>query len=181
MAKELPSIEVLRNLMRYEPDTGKLFWLPRTWDMFTPRKRPASHVCANWNSANAGKEAFTAKNRYGYRVGRIFDSQYYSHRICWALFYGKEPLYEIDHINGIRCDNRIENLRDVSRSINMRNSSKRSHNTSGYNGVTWSDQIQRWTARIGSKHIACCKTKEEAIKARIDAERHLGFTARHGK
>jgi hypothetical protein len=56
----------------------------------------------------------------GYVVLRVNGKVCYAHRLAWKLYYGSEPK-TIDHINGDRSDNRIENLRDVSQSVNMQN------------------------------------------------------------
>jgi hypothetical protein len=58
MAKRvLPDQETLLKLLRYEPETGKLFWRPRTPDMFPEGEKSAKHNCNVWNSNNAGKPA----------------------------------------------------------------------------------------------------------------------------
>lgn len=61
------SFETVRQLIRYEPDTGKLFWLERPREFF---KTEAS--CKSWNKRFAGKEALISYDRDGYRVGGIF-------------------------------------------------------------------------------------------------------------
>ena len=131
----LPSIDTLRKLLRYEPETGKLFWLIRTADLFNDGYRSAAGTCANWNAKYAGKEALTSLNGNGYRQGFIFNKHFVAHRVAWALHYGVWPENEIDHINHDRADNRILNLRDVSRRENSINSKPSANNTSGFNGV----------------------------------------------
>ena len=97
MAKEnLPTISVVRNLLRYEPDTGKLFWLPRGGGRF--------------DKLFAGKEAFTATDPGGYKYGSLQSHTMRAHVVAWALAYGKWPDGHIDHENGIREDNRLKNL-----------------------------------------------------------------------
>jgi hypothetical protein len=177
--KDLPSIELLRKLLRYEPETGKLFWLERPRDMF-PSKRGHSV----WNARYANKEAFTCVNAYGYLHGRIARSAYYAHRIAWALFYGEQPSGEVDHINGDKADNRLENLRDVSRSVNQRNVPLKASNKSGHNGVIWHSASSKWMARITInqvvKYLGVYENIEDAIAARVAAQSGLGFTDRHG-
>ena len=64
--------EELHRLLRYEPETGKLYWLPRPVEFFDQSEtRSASHVCANWNSQNAGAEAFTALHSQGRTLGHF--------------------------------------------------------------------------------------------------------------
>ena len=173
-SKALPSPEVLRQLLRYEPGTGKLFWRERGPEWFT---RGGS--AAAWNDAFAGREAFTADDGAGYRQGSIFDQSFRAHRIAWAISYGVWPQNHIDHINGDKSDNRLCNLRDASRSENMSNSQKRVDNTSGFKGV--SRAAGKWVARIyarGKKHhIGYFDTAEDAAAAyaKASAELHGEF------
>lgn len=80
----------------------------------------------------------------------------------------------IDHINNNPCDNRKCNLRFATRSTNEMNKKLRSNNKSGFTGVTWKENIHKWTAQItinGSHiHLGLFTSKEDAIKARIEAE-----------
>lgn len=94
--------------------------------------------------------------------------------------------YEIDHMNGIRSDNRIENLRLVSRSINNKNKKMQSNNTSGFTGVVFVKRRGKWNARVKEngiqKNLGSFSTAIEANEAR---EKYLStrvsFTLRHGK
>ena len=135
-AKNLPSPDLLRKLLRYDPDSGKLYWRERTPDMFTDGQYSAERCCLAWNSKCADKEAFTAF-RNGYHFGAIFDCLYYAHRVIWAICHGKWPTAQIDHINGDRHDNKIKNLRSVSNAENMRNRKTSEVNTTGVMGVYW--------------------------------------------
>lgn len=115
-SKPLPSPEVLRQLLRYEPDTGKLFWLHRAADLF-----PSKSAAKSWNARFAGAEALATDNGQGYLAGRINGRPLKAHRVVWAISYGEWPIGEIDHINGNPGDNRIANLRAVGRTENTRN------------------------------------------------------------
>ena len=86
----------------------------------------------------------------GYRMVRVGDRQYLEHRLVWLLFNGEMPTSgtEIDHINGIRTDNRIENLRLATRAQNNGNRKKTDANTSGYKGVSWHSGARKWRATI---------------------------------
>ena len=76
----------------------------------------------------------------------------FAHRLAWVYYYGLSPLGEIDHINGNRSDNRISNLRDVSRSENQWNQRKAQKQTSsGFLGVGWHPQSKKWQASIQVK------------------------------
>ena len=74
MPKEVPSPNTLRNLLRYDHATGKLFWKPRGNPRFDTRF--------------AGKEAFTATDARGYISGRVFNETHTGHRVAWAIYYG---------------------------------------------------------------------------------------------
>lgn len=85
---------------------------------------------------------------------------------------------EVDHINGVRWDNRRSNLRIVTHSENMRNVGRRSDNSSGYKGVSYNKRDNLWSVNIrvdGKQHSECYHTKEEAIAARKQLEKeHYG-------
>ena len=180
----LPTPELLRNILRYEPTTGKLYWLPRPLAMFNSNKQTASHNMNIWNGMLANKEAFTADSM-GYRIGRIHNTPYKAHRVIWAIVYGQWPICDIDHINGIRNDNRIDNLREVVRSENMRNQRIRSDNTSGIVGVSWSNVSGKWMSQIKTAdrnvYLGVYENKKDAIKARKEAEIKYGFHKNHGR
>lgn len=121
----------------------------------------------------------------GYKRVSIGNAKVREHRIVWEMFNGPIPEgYEIDHINHIRSDNRLENLRLVTRKVNMRNTSKRSDNTSGCVGVGWDNCTGKWKAQIqvDGKNINLGRYTEmfDAICARKSAEYRFGFHANHG-
>ena len=104
------SPEILRELLTYDPDTGKLFWEPRPPELFkTIRQQRA------WNTRFARSEAFTTVTPKGHLTGGIFNRKYLAHHVVWAMRYGKWPEY-LTHNNGRRDDNRIANLRSVNKS-----------------------------------------------------------------
>lgn len=186
MAKhEIPSPEELRNILRYEPETGKLFWLERAPSLFDNAGRSAAHKAANWNSRYAGQEAFTARNRNGYLAGAVRDRMYPAHRVIWALYYGKWPDGQIDYINHDRADNRIANLRDIPQAENKKNQRRRIDNTSGITGVSRVRQSGKWRASIQVSgkmmSLGVFDTVELAVNARRRAERAYGFHENHGK
>lgn len=179
MPKELPSPELLRKLLRYEPDTGELFWRKRSSDLCGSEAKANS-----FNAQFAGKQAITVKNREGYLYGTIFRKHVAAHRVAWAIYYGKWPAMQIDHINGVKADNRIANLRDVSRSENGKNKRMRSDNTSGVTGVCWVPSTKKWISRIHSDgknvSLGTYENKEDAIRARRLAEVKYGYHENHG-
>lgn len=73
---------------------------------------------------------------------------YMVHRLVWLWHHGYLPEHEVDHVNRKQSDNRIENLREVSRTCNMRNLPNRCDNTSGIKGVCWHARDRRWAAQI---------------------------------
>lgn len=180
MPKPLPSAELLRKLLRYEADTGKLYWRKRSLDLFK-----SSGSCKTWNTKYAGKEAFTAIHWKGYAYGTVLYKVCRAHRVCWAIHHGSWPENEVDHINGVRTDNRISNLRDVSPLENRKNSKTPSNNSSGHIGVRWHAAAKKWQATIGvnktSVYLGLYDKIDDAISARQLAERRYGFHKNHGR
>jgi len=159
----------LRHLLRY--DDGNLVWLKRA-DMYR-----------SWNTKHAGKVAGTS-DRAGYRTIQIHGKPYKAHRVVWAIMNGSWPDGHIDHIDGNPSNNRIENLRVVTRRENHQNMRRRKDNTSGATGVYFRDHIRKWVARIRANdkdnHLGVFETREDAIAARKEAERAHGFHPNHG-
>ena len=126
-----------------------------------------------------GKRAFATEMNEGYLRGKVGGTAYRAHRVAWKMFYGVEP-GEIDHINGIRDDNRIANLRTVSRQENQRNRRRPKNNTSGITGVRWHSRSRRWVAQIVVQKrclfLGNFLTKEAAAAARSRAEQEHGFS-----
>lgn len=169
----------MSQLLKYEPESGKLFWLPRPLSMC-----PTEGYWRAVNARFAGKEAFTAMNGNGYRRGRIWKRNYYAQRVSWLLHYGEWPSGTIDHIDGDTDNNRIVNLRDVPHAENMRNRKKQSSNTSGATGVTWHPQAKKWRSAIvvNDKRIdlGLFADFELACEARKRSLSVYGFSDRHG-
>lgn len=176
--RPLPSPEVLRQLLRYEPETGKLFWKDRPVEF-----AKSAGEAQRWNKRFAGRE-IVVTTTHGYKVVTIFDKQYPAHRICFALHYGKHPQGDIDHINGIRTDNRLSNLREATKRQNATNRKLISRNASGVCGVsitpygTYSAYISTGEKRIS---LGSFKTVEEAATVRRDAETKYGYSKGHGR
>jgi hypothetical protein len=187
--KEVPQMiepETLRKLLRYEPATGKLFWRDRPPEMFNSSKNcSADAVARGWNTQHAGKEAFTSTTCFGYRQGSILCKRHDAHRLIWALHYGEWPKGHIDHVNGIRDDNRIANLRDVSRTDNQRNMKRPITNKSGVMGVYVHTPTGAWRAQImvnrKNVHIGVFTDFNDAVAARKAAEVAYGFHDNHGR
>lgn len=180
--KPLPTPDELRQLLRYEPETGKLFWRERNRTYFQSTT-PAGKVRL-WNEMNAGREAFTSVDWSGHMYGRILGRHFSTHRVAWAIYYGAWPSGVIDHINGDPTDNRINNLRDVTPLENSRNGPLAPKNTSGVTGVYFNKKSQKWRAYIGLKNkqvnLGMFEDFETAAEARKRAEKELGYHPNHG-
>lgn len=167
---DLP-VEVLRSLLRYDPETGFLFWLERPVSMFEDRGgRYTAQWCAKkFNNKHAGERALTAKGYQGYLAGGILGKVYSAHRVAWALHHGSWPEGDLDHINRIRDDNRIENLRLATKTLNGHNKVMPNKH-SPYTGVTWYAPTGKWVAKITKDrktyHIGSFECLEEAARAR---------------
>ena len=174
-------VRLIKKLILYEPETGKLFWKVRVKEDF-PKTRP--RILLSWNKKYAGKEAFTAVGTHGYYTGAILGKLYLAHRIIWLLCHNEWPHYLIDHIDGNRLNNSIGNLRVVSYEESSRNVGKRSDNTSGVTGVNRT-QSNKWFSRIvheGKKiHLGTFESFEEAVLKRKEAEVKYGYHKNHGR
>jgi hypothetical protein len=174
-----PSPDLLRAVLRYDPETGVLYWRERPASMFKAGpKHSARHIAAKWNGQFAGQKAFGAEHTAGYRRGRLLGFDVYAHRAIWALVTGEWPAGDIDHINGDRADNRWSNLRSVDRLTNSRNATISRRNSTGVVGVH-RHPTARWTASIGvlgrSVYLGAFKSFDAAVSARRAAERKYGF------
>lgn len=178
-----PNPETLKRLLDYNPETGRFYWKERGGAEFMGGKRSGQGIANNWNSKLAGKEAFLHSSPAGYKGCSIQGHATLAHRAAWMIYYGETPEV-IDHINGIRDDNRIANLRNVSHKINCRNQKIRAVNKSGCVGVRQKKGERKWIAEIKvdyvKKFLGYFDTKQDAIKARKDAEKRYGFHSNHG-
>ena len=148
--KQLPSKERLWELFTYSPLTGVLYR----------------------DGAPAG--GITAK---GYVALRVDGTLYYAHRLIWKWLYGLDPEDEVDHKNGVGTDNRLCNLRPADRGQQNTNSAKRRNNRSGFKGVHYYPQLNKWMAQIQKNkkkyHLGYFATAEEAAAAYDAASRDL--------
>lgn len=152
----------LRERLRYEPETGKLFWL---------------------NGQRAGREAGSV-NGQGYRQIRFSRlDDFLCHRVAWALHYGAWPSEQLDHINQNRSDNRIENLRLTSNSENQRNC-KRIKSQTGeccVRKTNLSATFQVGFRFNGNRYWKCgFRTVAEAAEWRDLTWASLGYNPLHG-
>jgi hypothetical protein len=129
-----------------------------------------------------GKEAGSLHSE-GYRHIKIKGMSYYAHRLAWFYYYGVEPTNFLDHINGVKGDNRIKNLRGATNQENCRNRGKFLNNAASYKGVSWCKLTKKYHAQCqvdGKKHhLGRYPTPEEAHAAYVAfATEHHGEFAR---
>lgn len=156
---------MLKELLDYDEESGIFTW------KFSRR------------GVKKGTVAGTLKD--GYININIFGRFYRAHRLVWLYFYGKFPVSYIDHIDGIRSNNRLNNLREATTSENNYNQRMSRANTSGVKGVSWYKRDNNWEARIGVKgkylflgRFSTIEEAEQAIKIKRE-ELHKEF-ANHG-
>ena len=161
----LISHERLRALLSYDPSTGDFTWLVN-------RRGPVK----------AGDIAGSRQNM-GYHSIKLDGIPYLAHRLAWFFIRGAWPESDIDHVNGIRTDNRIENLRMITRSENLQNQrGPKSNNTSGFLGVSWDKHGRKWVAQITilgkQTYIGSFPTPSLAHEAYLSVKRqsHQGCT-----
>lgn len=145
-----------RRLFCYNPETGEIFRTKNRGGVTTDTR--AGTITAS-----------------GYRKITFMGRLYREHRLAWWLHYGRWPDGDIDHINGVRDDNRMANLREATRSQNMGNTGKRRTNKTGAKGVV---QVgNRYGAYItvdgATQYLGLSKTVEEASLRYETAAREL--------
>jgi len=170
----------LSSLVSYDKDNGIFTWLKRDGQ---------ERSIKIWNTRFSGKECGTINSTTGYRQFAFkFNGKTQfidAHRLAWFVINGNVPLGEIDHIDRIKLNNRIENLRDVPACINQRNSPMQRNNTSGVTGVNWHKIAKKWRAevKVNSKRIYLglfsdiLEAKSVVNKFRLDHE----FSITHGE
>ncbi|WP_025120640.1 MULTISPECIES: HNH endonuclease signature motif containing protein [unclassified Serratia (in: enterobacteria)] len=159
----------------FEYREGDLFWKVRPTSHF---KRLRTGLMRN--SRFAGRKAGT-KHPDGYQQVKLDNVIYLKHRLIWVLFNGEiSAEKQIDHINHHRSDNRIENLRLVTKQENLRNCAKGRNNSSGTTGVYFHRASGKWCAQINKTHLGTFTDKADAIDARKQAEVERGFHTNHG-
>lgn len=165
-------VETLRKLLRYEPETGRFYRLPRPRADFNDL---ASY--RRWLVRYEGKEALFAKHAKGYRAGAVAGITVLAHRAAWAMHYGRWPSGLIDHINGNPADNRISNLRECNNAQNLANGAPRA-GTSRFKGVVWRPSNRKWISNITVRgkyiHLGTFNSETDAANA-YDAAAKLYF------
>lgn len=168
--RTLPTPETLRQLLRYDPETGKLYWKPRGEEWF-----PCDWSFKIWNKRYAQKEAFLVEGSNG-KSGTLLYKNLYAHRVIWAMVYDEWPKFEIDHINRNNKDNRLSNLREATSQQNKMNRAGHKGATSKVAGVSFCKRTEKWVAMIckdrKQQFLGRYNTEEEAIAVRRKAEKY---------
>lgn len=179
LPQDLPSVEYLRECLAYNPDTGVLTWKERPREHFSSS---GAHAC--FLSRRAGFPAGNLSG-VGYLMIGLDGSQHLAHRVAWAVHHGAWPDQQLDHINLVKDDNRIANLRDVSRATNSRGLVKSRASTSGFTGISWHRKTGKWRAQVMFKgkgyHLGLYSDISDAVAARKAANLRFGFSENHGQ
>ena len=149
------ALRCANDVFRYEPDTGHLIRIS----------------ASKYNKRGEGKRAGN-KNTTGYRMVRLMGLLFCEHRVIWFMVYGEIP-ESVDHINGVRDDNKLSNLRKATKAENSRNMGLTRNNRSGFKGVWIDKKSQKYTSRITAKgigeYLGLFDTAEQAHAAYCEA------------
>lgn len=160
------TLKRLSELLNYDPETGAFRW-------------------RNSGSGRRRDLIAGAHTSEGYMHICIDGRSYRSARLALFYTHGRWPHDEVDHINHIRDDDRLCNLREVDRGINGKNCSMSPRNESGHTGVTWNKREKKWMARIRVKgvqyNLGYYHDMNDAVAARREAEKRYDFHPNHGK
>lgn len=135
----------MKNIPFSQKELNELFFFDKNSGFLIWKNCPSNK---NKNGKRAG-----CKLHNGYRRVKIGGEDYKEHRIIWIMHYNQQPKEFIDHINGIKDDNRIQNLREATNSQNVCNSRTGSRNNTGVKGVYYNSKRKRYTA-------SCCLNGE---------------------
>ena len=145
---------LVRSRLSYDPETGRMTWLDG-------KRRGHLAGCVDGE---------------GYCVIRIDGVNRRAHRLIWLHVHGQWPTGMIDHINGDRFDNRLQNLRDVDGCANQQNK-RMGKGTSSHLGVCWVPRSSKWQAQIKvggrTKYLGQFLAEDEAAAAYRTAKAQL--------
>ena len=143
------TIERLRGLLSYDPETGIFRWR-----------------ISRGGNAPAGRVAGTIRKKCGHRQIRVDDRTYFAHRLAWFYMTGVWPKEQIDHHNVNPDDNRWSNLREANGSQNSGNTKVK---RAGLKGVVFHKHNKKYQAQICSKYLGLFDTEQEAHEAYLRA------------
>ncbi len=142
----------LKELLHYCPETG----------IFTRLQSMGRHKAGAVAGSKPGR---TCKYVAIHLAGRRYVAQ----RLAWLYMYGEWPSGDLDHINRIKTDNRISNLRQVTRAQNMQNVLRHKHNTSGHKGINWIERLKKWRVYLFVQykqiHVGVFSNFDDAVAA----------------
>ncbi len=157
----------LKRILHYNPETGIFTWREKT---------------SNYVKYEVGDTANIVAS-HGYVQISIYGTHYLAHRLVWLYMFGFMPSKQIDHINMIRTDNRLINLRESSSSQNKCNSGVNSLNTSGIRGVSFEKSRNKWCATVQFEGVVYrlgrFDSKEAAADAYTNAAKKIHREFRH--
>lgn len=139
----------LKELLEYNPETG--FW---RW------KKCVGNRKTGWFNGS--------RMANGYYCLRLENTTYYAHKLAWLYVHGTEPEI-VDHIDNIKSNNKLSNLRSATKSQNMMNSRTRIDNVSGHRGISWDKSTEQYHAFInlnGRRYHKYYDDLEQAISWR---------------
>lgn len=145
---------ILKEVLHYDPNTGEFRWK------------------INRRRIKYGNIAGTIRHDY---ITIVYEQkQYFVHRLAWLYMTGNWPTNQIDHINGIGHDNRWHNLREATNSQNNQNRALSKNNKSGFIGVSWCKQRNKWRAQIKfnnkKMYLGSFECPQEAYQAYLTAK-----------
>ena len=152
---------MIKKLFNYNSLTGDLIW----------RVSYGNHILVG--------DIAGSKSELGYISTGINGKLFYNHRLVWLYHFGYLPEYLLDHRDQDKSNNRLANLREVSKQCNARNSGNRKNNTSGVKGVHEDKKYGKWIAQITinnkSIYLGYCQNFDEAVCLRLAAEQSVGW------
>ncbi len=163
--KEKQLVAICREFLKYDKLSGKVVWIKQK------------------GAAKANRVAGYKSKKTGWTI-RLNGRNYQLTHIIWLMTFARFPKKYIDHIDHDPCNNRLENLREVSHQGNLKNMSLKKNNTSGVCGVYFCKDRKKWSAfiRDNGKIVALGRREkfEEAVQLRKRAEITLGYHPNHG-
>lgn len=179
-ANPMPDLHIVKEAFEHNSD-GTFTWKERPIHHF-----PDLRAMRIWNTKYSGKIAVGSVKKNGYIYFSFSKKNIAAHRLAWYFHNGScDPKMEIDHRNGIRSDNRIDNLRISTANDNQHNKPLQTNNSSGAKNVYWNKQCRKWQVKLNvnkkTHHIALFDDIEDAKKCAIEARNKFhALYANHG-